>query len=89
MTWLALMDGSTIALSGEQAKWSGVIPWKSFVPWLKKFCPDASGVAIAERVIKLEDLLDQIGADGLAGLDPVPGTAGPEVAHHRDRASKR
>ena len=29
------------------------------------------------------------GRSDLAGLGPVPGAAVPEVAHHRQRASKR
>ncbi len=50
---------------------------------------DGAGLAFAQRVVELEHLLDQVGPQRLAGLRPVPGAAGPEVAHHRQGASKR
>ena len=37
--------------------------------------PDRVGVALAQRVVQLQHLLDQVGAQRLAGLRPVPGAA--------------
>ena len=51
--------------------------------------PDGVALALAQRVVELEHLLDQVRPERLAGLRPVPGAPGPEVAHHRQRASKR
>ena len=44
---------------------------------------------LAQRVVQLQHLLDQVGTERLAGLGPVPGAPRAEVAHHRQRASKR
>ena len=51
--------------------------------------PDRTRVAVAERLVQLEHLLDQVGAQGLPGLGPVPGAPLAQVPHHRHRASKR
>jgi hypothetical protein len=53
------------------------------------FLPDIRRVALAEGVVQLHDLLDQVRPKRLPGLHPVPGTAGPEIRDHRHRASKR
>ena len=44
---------------------------------------DGGGFALAQRMIELEHFLDQVRAQRLPGLRPVPRTALPEVAHHR------
>ena len=46
-------------------------------------------VGLAQRVVELQHLLDQVGPQRFAGLRPVPGTPGAEVPHHRHRTSKR
>ena len=51
--------------------------------------PDGVRLALAQRVIQLQHLLDEIGPQRLPGLRPVPGTPTAELAHHRERASKR
>ncbi len=50
---------------------------------------DGLGVALAQGVIQLEELLDQVGAEGLPGLGAVPGTAAAKVPDHRHRTPKR
>jgi hypothetical protein len=54
-----------------------------------KLIPDRVGRATAQGVIQLEGLFDEIGAQRLAGLGPVPGASGPEVADQVHGASKR
>ena len=51
--------------------------------------PDGVVVTLAQRLVQLEHLLDQVRAERLTGLRPVPGAPRPEVAHHRQSASKR
>ncbi|MEZ4585684.1 MAG: hypothetical protein R2909_04695 [Gemmatimonadales bacterium] len=45
--------------------------------------PDRVDFTRAEGAVELVDLLEQIGAQGLAGLNSIPGTALPEIPHHR------
>ena len=56
---------------------------------IAQLIPDRAGLAFAQRVIELEDLLDQIRPERLAGLRAIPGAPRPQVAHHRHRTSKR
>jgi hypothetical protein len=51
--------------------------------------PNGLGVAVAKRIVELQDFLDQVGTQGLTGLGTVPGTALPEIANHRESTSKR
>jgi hypothetical protein len=50
---------------------------------------DGGGLALTERVVQLEGLLDQVGPQRFPGLRPVPGTPPAEVTDHRHRTSKR
>ena len=50
---------------------------------------DLSAKELTQRMVELEDFLHQVGPQGFAGLGPVPWAAGPEVADHGNRASKR
>src|SRR5207247_9472320 len=45
--------------------------------------------ALAQRMIELERLLDQVRTKGLAGLGAVPWAPCPELAHHGQSTSKR
>ena len=51
--------------------------------------PDGGRLAFPQRVVQLEDFLDQVRAQRLSGLRPIPRAAQPQVAHHRQCASKR
>jgi hypothetical protein len=50
---------------------------------------DGIARALTKRMVELQHFFDQVRAQGLPGLHPVPGTTGAKVAHHRDRTSKR
>ena len=50
---------------------------------------DHIALALGQGVVQLQHLLDQVRAQGLPGLRPVPGAADAEVAHHREGTSKR
>ncbi len=50
---------------------------------------NALGVVVAQRMVQLQDLLDQVGTERLAGLHPVPGAPRPEVPNQGDRSPKR
>jgi hypothetical protein len=56
---------------------------------IAQLVPNASGIPFAQRMVQLERLLDQVRPERLSRLGPVPGTPGPEIAHHRLSASKR
>ena len=53
------------------------------------FALDGLGLSLTQRMVQLQHFLDQVGAECLPGLRPVPGTPSAEVAHHRESASKR
>ena len=50
---------------------------------------DGGRRALAQRIVELEDFLDQVGAQRVPGLRPVPRAALAEIAHHGQCASKR
>ena len=53
------------------------------------FVPDGGSIAAADRLVELVDFFHQIGPQGLAGLDLVPGAPDSEIPHHRHRARQR
>ena len=61
------------------------------VNWLRGNIPGVrlGMFALGDGVVELEDFLDEVGADRLAGLDAVPGAAPAQVPDHVDSASKR
>ena len=46
-------------------------------------------VRFGDGVIQLEHFLHQVGSQCLAGLDPVPAAASPQVAHQRHHPLER
>jgi len=56
---------------------------------IAQLVPDGVALALAQRLVELEHLLDQVRTERFAGLRLVPGAPCPEVAHHRQGASKR
>jgi hypothetical protein len=54
-----------------------------------QFASDLGGLAVAEGVVQLERLLDQVRPQRFSGLGPVPGAPPAEVTDHRQSASKR
>jgi hypothetical protein len=51
--------------------------------------PDHDRVVYPQRGVQLEHFLDQVGAKGFSGLNPVPRTSVSQVAHDRQGTSKR
>ena len=51
--------------------------------------PEEGRVAGAERLVDFEDFLDQVGAQRLPGLGPVPGAPDTQVPDHLHGTSKR
>ena len=47
------------------------------------------GVAAGQCGIELVDLLDEVGAERFAGLNPVPAATGAKIGHHCDRPAQR
>jgi hypothetical protein len=51
--------------------------------------PDRTDLALSQRMVELEDLLDEVWAQRFPRLGAVPWTPMPEVPDHRERTSKR
>jgi hypothetical protein len=50
---------------------------------------DPVDLPLAQRLVELQDLFDQVGAEGLAGLSSIPGTPISQIPNGRHSASKR
>jgi hypothetical protein len=53
-----------------------------------EFLADHVGIILAQRVVEFEDLLDEVGAQRLAGLHPVPRAPDPQVLHEGDHSAE-
>jgi hypothetical protein len=56
---------------------------------VRDLVPDRSAIVVAQGLVQLEDLFDQVRPQSFPGLDPVPGAPSAEVPDHRDSTSKR
>ena len=56
---------------------------------IAEFVPDFDQVASGNRLVQLEDLFYQIGAERFTGLGGIPGAAFSEIPDQLDHASKR
>lgn len=56
---------------------------------IAEFVPDFDQVASGNRLVQLEDLFHQIGAQRFTGLGGIPGAAFSEIPDQLDHASKR
>jgi hypothetical protein len=56
---------------------------------IRDLVPDRAAIVVAQGLVQLEDLLDQVRPQGFPGLNPIPGAPPAKVPDHRDSTSKR